>query len=102
MSDSSELRKTPLIQAHIDANARLVEYAGWSMPVLYTSILEEARAVRTGVGIFDISHMGRTRIAGPNATALLQKLTTNDVDALAPSEAQYSLLTNPSGGIIDD
>jgi len=97
-----ELRNTPLIQAHIDSSARLVEYAGWSMPVLYTSILEEARAVRTGAGIFDISHMGRTRISGPNATALLQRLTTNDVEALTPSEAQYSLLTNPAGGIIDD
>jgi aminomethyltransferase len=80
----------------------MVEYAGWSMPVLYTSILEEARAVRSAVGIFDISHMGRTRIHGPAATALLQETTSNDVAALAASEAQYSLLTNPSGGIIDD
>ena len=97
-----ELRTTPLTQAHIDSKARMVDYAGWSMPVLYTSILEEARAVRTGMGIFDISHMGRTRITGENATALLQKLTSNDVESLSPSEAQYSLLTNPSGGIIDD
>jgi len=80
----------------------MVDYAGWSMPVLYTSILDEARAVRTGVGIFDISHMGRTDVSGPGATALLQRLTTNDVETLAPSEAQYSLLTNPAGGIIDD
>ncbi len=102
MPETIELRQTPLYQAHVDSSARMVEYAGWSMPVLYTSILEEARAVRTGAGIFDISHMGRTKISGPGATALLQRLTTNDVDSLAPSEAQYSLLTNPSGGIIDD
>jgi aminomethyltransferase len=80
----------------------MVDYAGWNMPVLYTSILEEARAVRSGTGIFDISHMGRTRFSGASALALLQKLTSNDVAALSPSEAQYSLLTNPSGGIIDD
>ncbi len=102
MKADMELRKTPLTQAHIDSNARMVNYAGWSMPVLYTSILEEARAVRSGIGIFDISHMGRIRIAGDNATVLLQKLTSNDVESLSPSEAQYSLLTNPSGGIIDD
>jgi aminomethyltransferase len=80
----------------------MVDYVGWSMPVLYSSILEEARAVRSGVGIFDISHMGRTRISGSGALSLLQKLTSNDVAALSPSEAQYSLLTNPAGGIIDD
>lgn len=95
-------RQTPLHNAHIAQKARMVDFAGWSMPVLYTSILEESRAVRSSVGIFDISHMGRTRIAGAGATALLQKLTSNDVEALKPSEAQYSLLMNPHGGIVDD
>ena len=98
----SILRKTPLHKAHLELKARMVDFAGWDMPVLYTSILDEARAVRNSVGIFDISHMGRTRIAGERATALLQSLTSNDVDALKPSEAQYSLLTNSEGGIIDD
>ena len=102
MSANTLLRQTPLHQAHVDNAARLVDYAGWSMPVLYTSILEEARAVRNHAGIFDISHMGRTRISGNGATGLLQQLTTNDVETLSPSEAQYSLLTNPKGGIIDD
>src|SRR5256885_17169672 len=96
------LRHTPLYPSHLEQNARIVDFAGWAMPVLYTSILEEARAVRSRAGIFDISHMGRTRIYGGGATALLQSLTTNDVAALKPSEAQYSLLTNPQGGIIDD
>lgn len=99
---TSELKRTPLYEAHVALSARIVDFAGWAMPVLYTGILEESRAVRAGVGIFDISHMGRTRISGPGATALLQSLTSNDVAALAPSEAQYSLLTNPEGGIVDD
>ncbi|HLJ55996.1 MAG TPA: hypothetical protein VKT77_13235, partial [Chthonomonadaceae bacterium] len=102
MAIDSGLRLTPLHEAHLAVGARMVDYAGWSMPVLYTSILDEARAVRTGVGLFDISHMGRTETSGPEATGTLQRLTSNDVEALAPFEAQYSLLTNPAGGIIDD
>jgi aminomethyltransferase len=98
----NRLRRTPLYEAHRDAGARMVDFAGWEMPILYTGILEEARAVRSDVGLFDISHMGRTRIVGDGATALLQSLTSNDAAALSPSEAQYSLLTNPQGGIIDD
>ncbi|MCW3099528.1 MAG: glycine cleavage system protein [Chthonomonadaceae bacterium] len=98
----TNLRRTPLFAAHQKRNARLVDFAGWEMPVLYTGILEEARAVRSHAGIFDISHMGRIQVKGEGATAMLQTLTSNDVAALKPSEAQYSLLTNPSGGIIDD
>ncbi len=100
MSDT--LRKTPLHSAHIVLSARMVDFAGWDMPVLYTGILEEARAVRSGVGLFDISHMGRIRLFGEGTTALLQQLTTNNVEALQASQAQYSLLTNPEGGVIDD
>ena len=96
------MRRTPLYAAHIKRSARMVDFAGWDMPVLYTGILEEARAVRSHVGIFDISHMGRIRVTGAGATAMLQHVTSNDVAALSPSEAQYSLLTNPTGGIIDD
>ena len=102
MTDMSELKHTPLYDAHVALKGRMVEYAGWAMPVLYTGILEEARAVRNAVGIFDISHMGRVRVFGEEATAFLQKLTSNDVGALKPSSAQYSLLMNPTGGIIDD
>lgn len=96
------LKQTPLYNAHVAAKARIVDFAGWAMPVLYTGILEESRAVRNAAGIFDISHMGRVRVSGSGATALLQSLTSNDVTALQPSQAQYSLLTNPQGGIIDD
>lgn len=101
MSDNA-LLKTPLHAAHLALKARMVDFAGWDMPVLYTGILEEARAVRSGVGLFDISHMGRIHLEGEGATALLQALTTNNVESLKPSEAQYSLLTNPDGGVIDD
>lgn len=98
----TNLKLTPLYPSHLDLSARMVDFGGWAMPVLYTGILEEARAVRSNAGIFDISHMGRTRLSGAGATALLQQVTSNDVTALQPSEAQYSLLTNPQGGIIDD
>ncbi len=97
-----DLWKTPLYEAHIRANARMVDYAGWNMPVMYAGILEEARAVRSGVGLFDISHMGRIRVSGIGSTRLLQGLTSNDVSSLEFTQAQYSLLTNPQGGIIDD
>lgn len=96
------LLETPLSAAHRSLGARMVEFAGWSMPVLYRGILEEARAVRSASGIFDISHMGRVKVFGEGATDLLQKLTSNDVAALHPSYAHYSLLTNPTGGVIDD
>ncbi len=99
---TSELKRTPLYDAHLRHNARMVDFAGWEMPVMYGGILEEARAVRSRVGIFDISHMGRITLDGAGATALLQSLTSNDVAKLAPGAAQYSLLTNPDGGIIDD
>ena len=99
---TTELNRTPLYDAHLRHNARMVDFAGWEMPVMYGGILEEARAVRSRVGIFDISHMGRITLTGEGATACLQALTSNDVSKLTPGAAQYSLLTNPDGGIIDD
>jgi aminomethyltransferase len=80
----------------------MVEFGGWDMPVQYTSIIEETKAVRTNIGLFDISHMGRCGIVGPGAEALLDYVTPNDVRELEPGRAQYSLLTNPTGGIVDD
>ena len=96
------LRRTPLYEAHRRAGAKLVPFAGWEMPVQYSGILEESRAVRNSAGIFDISHMGRVHVHGPESVELLDRLTPNDVRGLAPWNAQYSLLTNPDGGIIDD
>ncbi len=102
MTETVELKQTPLYAAHLKASARMVDYAGWNMPVLYAGILEEARAVRNNIGLFDISHMGRTRVSGKGATELLQELTSNDVASLTVTQAQYSLLMNPDGGIVDD
>ncbi len=101
MTDDSS-RRTPLYSAHVELGARMVPFAGWEMPVQYAGILEEARAVRSGAGIFDISHMGRVRVSGPGAEAFLDYLTPNDIRGLAPGCAHYSLLTNNHGGIIDD
>jgi aminomethyltransferase len=80
----------------------MVPFAGWSMPVQYTGVIDEHRAVRTGAGVFDVSHMGRFALTGGGARDDLQRLLSNDLDALAPGEAQYSLLTNDDGGIVDD
>ena len=99
---TEELRKTPLYEEHRKLGARMVPFGGWDMPVQYAGILEESRAVRTGVGLFDISHMGRVQASGPGSLAFLQRITSNDVAALGPGQAQYSLLTNPAGGVIDD
>lgn len=80
----------------------MVEFAGWEMPLQYTSLLAEHRAVRSAAGMFDISHMGELIVRGPDAASNLQRLLTNDVDALAPGQAHYTLICNERGGIIDD
>jgi aminomethyltransferase len=101
-TEDSSLRRTALAEVHPRIGARMVQFAGWWMPVQYRGILHEARAVREGVGMFDISHMGRFYLRGMEAIAALERLTTNDVSALTDGAAQYSLLTNPQGGVIDD
>jgi aminomethyltransferase len=102
MATPNELRRTPLAEVHPRMGARMVDFAGWWMPVQYGGIMQEARAVREGVGMFDISHMGRFQLQGTESIAVLENLTTNDVSALNDGAAQYSLLTNPQGGVIDD
>jgi len=87
---------------HVAHGGRMVDFAGWEMPVQYTSIIEEHRAVRQAVGIFDIAHMGRIRFTGPDACRFLDHLVTNDVTKLQPGEIRYALVTNESGGILDD
>ena len=96
------LAKTPLYQWHVERSARIVDFAGWSMPVQYNSIVEEHRATRTAVGLFDISHMGRLRFDGPDAEAFLDRLLTRRVVGLGPTLVRYSLVTNEAGGILDD
>jgi glycine cleavage system T protein len=102
--DSAALGRTPLYDSHVQAGGRMVPFAGWEMPVQYTGVLPEVRAVRESVGLFDVSHMGRVRVRGADAFAYLQFLTVNDVSRLpdAGGAAQYSLLCLEAGGIIDD
>ena len=99
---SDELRRTPLYAAHVAAGARLVPFAGWEMPVQYTGVREEHLAVRSGCGVFDVSHMGEIETEGPEALDLLQRLLSNDVARLAVGGAQYSVLCRSDGGVLDD
>src|SRR6187549_1168929 len=101
-ADSAELAHTPLHDRHVAAGARLVPFAGWEMPVQYTGIREEHVAVRTAAGVFDVSHMGEVETSGPDAEAFLQHVLSNDVSAIAPGGAQYSVLCRDDGGVLDD
>jgi aminomethyltransferase len=96
------LRRTPLYERHRALNARMVPFAGWEMPVQYEGVIAEHRAVRADTGVFDVSHMGELEVEGPRAHELLQGLLANDLDKIEPGRAQYTLLTNEQGGIIDD
>ncbi|GAC1566390.1 MAG: glycine cleavage system aminomethyltransferase GcvT [Ktedonobacteraceae bacterium] len=99
---AASLKRTPLYEEHRTLGARLVEFSGWEMPVQYSSILEEHRAVRTRAGLFDVSHMGEFRVEGPDALAYLQYLVPNDVSRLAIHQALYTQLCLPDAGTIDD
>jgi aminomethyltransferase len=96
------LRRTPLYECHVAAGAKLVEFAGWEMPIQYHGVLEEHMAVRESCGIFDVSHMGQIETRGAGALALLQRLLSNDVAKIAPGGAQYSVLCREDGGVLDD
>jgi aminomethyltransferase len=96
------LRETPLHERHQAAGARLVDFAGWDMPVQYEGVRPEHEAVRTHAGVFDVSHMGEIETRGAQATEFLQHLLSNDVRRMAEGGAQYSLACKPDGGIVDD
>jgi len=96
------LKRTPLYDAHVRAGARMVEFGGYLMPVQYSSILAEHRAVRTAAGIFDVSHMGEFSFRGPGASWLLQRLLTHDVDTLASGQVLYAAMCYENGGTVDD
>ena len=96
------LLRTPLFERHVALGARMVPFAGYEMPVSYEGVIEEHRAVRADAGAFDVSHMGEIHVDGPTAQTFLQSVLSNDVDRLADGEAQYTLLTNETGGIVDD
>ena len=94
--------RTPLHAAHLRHGARMVEFAGWDMPVQYAGLIEEHQAVREAVGLFDVSHMGEVIFRGPRALAALQAIFTNDLGKVADGQAQYGCLCRESGGIVDD
>ena len=96
------LKRTPLHAAHVRLGARMIPFGGWDMPVQYSGIVEEHRAVRSAVGCFDVSHMGEFEFRGPDALQALQRLTTNDVSTLGIGQVQYSLLCYENGGVVDD
>jgi aminomethyltransferase len=95
-------KTTPLNHLVREMGARLVDFAGWEMPVQFSSVLEEHKAVRGAAGLFDVSHMGEIEIHGPGALPLIQRLTCNDASRLAPGQAQYSALTTEKGTFVDD
>lgn len=101
-SPNAALRQTPLHAWHQSHGGRLVDFAGWSMPVQYTSILDEHHATRKAAGLFDVSHMARIRFDGADRDRFLDKLLTRRVEGLAPGKVRYSLVTNEAGGILDD
>jgi aminomethyltransferase len=96
------LKRTPLYEQHVEAGARLVDFAGWEMPVQYEGVRQEHVAVRRTCGIFDVSHMGEIETTGPQARELLQRLLSNDLERLAVGGAQYSVLCREDGGVLDD
>ena len=96
------LRRTPLFERHERAGARLVPFAGWEMPVQYEGIRQEHVAVRTGAGVFDVSHMGEIETSGPQAEDFLQRVLSNDVTRMPGRGAQYSVLCRDDGGVLDD
>jgi aminomethyltransferase len=97
-----DLRRTPLYERHVAAGAKLVDFAGWEMPVQYAGVRQEHTAVRQACGVFDVSHMGEIETSGPQALELLQRLLSNDVSQIPLGGAQYSVLCREDGGVLDD
>jgi aminomethyltransferase len=102
MSDAMSLKRTALTALHESLGAKMVPFAGYNMPVLYTNLIQEHLAVRNSMGVFDVSHMGEVYITGPKAYDLVEYITSNDVSSLYDGRIQYSCLPNDQGGIVDD
>src|SRR5918996_783294 len=101
-SSTEQLKKTPLNARHRAHGARMVPFGGWDMPVEYSGIVNEHLTVRTQAGLFDVSHMGEIEVAGKDALAAVQKISSNDAAKLSVGQAQYSALTTPEGTFVDD
>jgi aminomethyltransferase len=99
---SSDLRKTPLFDSHVALGAKTADFGGWDMPIEYSGVVAEHTAVRTAVGVFDVSHMGKVEVTGVGAVDFLNSILANDLDRIPAGKAQYSMLCNESGGVIDD
>ena len=97
-----ELLTSPLHERHVALGARFAEFGGWAMPLQYSSIVAEHKAVRDGVGVFDVSHLGKARVAGPGAKDFVNRCFTNDLARIGPGQAQYTMCCNASGGVVDD
>src|ERR1700712_6029664 len=102
MPEGQSLKRTALYDCHLEAGAKMVDFAGWEMPVQYQGVIDEHRAVRTAAGLFDVSHMGEVGVRGAGAGAFLQRLTPNDVTKLVPGRAHYSGLLTDRATYIDD
>ena len=102
MTTSQKLRRTPLFETHVSLGGRMVSYAGLEMPIQYSSILEEARAVRSQAGLFDVSHMGRIDFRGADAASVLDRSLSVSVPSLRIGRARYNVICDEAGGIIDD
>lgn len=100
--ETTVIKNIPLNDLHVKLGAKMVPFAGYNMPVRYSSDIEEHMTVRNGVGVFDVSHMGEFTVKGPHALDLIQRVTTNDASKLIDGQAQYSCLPNETGGIVDD
>jgi len=101
-TNNTMIRSTPLKATHLSLGAKMVDFAGYEMPLQYTGILDEHMAVRRSAGLFDVSHMGEVFAMGPNAASFVQQLVTNDISQLDQGQAQYTVMCNESGGVIDD
>src|SRR5437879_5202142 len=102
MTPAADLKRTPLFDVHTGCRAKMVDFGGWNMPVQYSSILEEHAAVRTGVGLFDVSHMGEIEVRGAEAGKLVDYVSTNHAAKLKIGQAHYSALLYEHGGFVDD
>ena len=98
----SDLKRTPLHRWHREHGARMVDFGGWDLPIQFDGILAEHEAVRERAGLFDVSHMGEVRVQGDDALVFIQHLITNDAGGLEIGQAQYTVMANDAGGVIDD
>ncbi|GAA0244569.1 glycine cleavage system aminomethyltransferase GcvT [Cryptosporangium japonicum] len=98
----SSLRRSPLHDRHVALGAKFAEFGGWEMPLQYSGVIDEHTAVRTGVGVFDVSHLGKALVAGPGAADFVNATLSNDLGRIGPGKAQYTLCCDESGGVVDD